>query len=325
MSSNFPPALPTAQMGFVGFAQFVGVLGATDLIRTSSCDIMLRQDIEAPDIIDGRYDRTLYRLGPFEAGGGMEFPAIFGTSSDCDYSIAGGLLGMAVNRQGASGLLQSFDTKVRYTGSNYTGDSAFIYKDCIINSYQFSVTQGDQVNISLDIIALYRENNAILPYPPGPTLTPVTRIITWNDAYVNLTLGDGTEVESAWVRSFEANFNNNAERYYTLNGSLYPQAVAPRKRDIEGTLTLLGRNNFLADRAYTNVDRCVANAEIDFGYNVTASGCCGTLNVLLPNVVFQIEEMSQTVDLFETTINWRALPDTQEQLVENWVGVPYVN
>lgn len=321
MSSNFPPSLPTAQMGFVGFAQFIGVPGATDLIRTSSCDIMLRQDIDAPDIIDGRYDRTLYKLGPFEAGGGMEFPAIFGTGS-CQYSIAGGLLGMAVNRQGASGLLQSFDTNIRYTNANYTGDSAFTYKDCIINSYKFSVTQGDQVNISLDIIALYRQENASMPYPPGPSLTPVTRIITWNDSYVNITLGDGTDIASAWVRSFEANFENNAERYYTLNGSLYPQAVAPRKRDITGSLTVLGRNNFLADRAYTNADRCVANATIDFGYNVSASGCCGAMNIRLPNVVFQIEEMSQTVDLFETTINWRSLPDTQEQLMTGWTGVP---
>ena len=308
---------PPAEMGFIGYVRFQGVTGLSQLIRARSADLMLRQSIDAPDIIDGRYDRTIYQLGAFEVGGGIEFPAIYGVGN-CTYSPAGALFSYAVCRSGADGLLKNFDTMLRYTN----GANSFLYKQCIINQYTFSVEQQAEVNISLDLIATYRESTSSVDV--GATETPVTRVVTWNDAFVEIGSGNGNDpLEGRSVRSFEVSFNNNAERYYTLNGTLFPQAIAPRKRDITGNFRVLGRSQSLSNWALSNQTRCSEDQNITFGYGVVdTANCCGDFRAVLPNIVYQIEELSLTNDLFETTVNFRSLPDTGEQLLEGSSGIP---
>ena len=65
---------PPAYMGYVGFVNIGGYI-----VRATSADISLKQDITKPDVVDGRIDRTVYRLGPQEVGGTVAFPAIYGS------------------------------------------------------------------------------------------------------------------------------------------------------------------------------------------------------------------------------------------------------
>jgi len=116
-----------------------------------------------------------------------------------------------------------------------------------------------------------------------------------------------------FVRSFEANVNNDAERYYTLNTKLFVQAIAARKRDITGNVVLMGRHPQLANIALDNELNCTESTNIKFGFNTPTgnelSGCSeSTFNVTMPNCVFEIEEMSLSNDVFETTVNWHSLP-----------------
>ena len=314
---------PAASMGFIGYLKFFGVQGASQLVRATSSSLKLTQAIDAPDIIDGRYDRTIYQLQPFEAGGSIEFPAIYGVKDNnttCSYSPAGGLLSMAVCRAASTGLLRPFDTLVKYSN----GTSSFMYKNCIINTYKISVDQKSKVDIAYDLIATHRD----APFEadaPGPNDTPVTRVVTWNDTYVQLSRGGttGDPLDGRWVRHFEVTFNNNAERYYTLNGSLYAQAIAPRKRDITGNVKLMGRDSALSDWAFTNQNRCKETQTVTFGYNVSDTvNCCGEFKIVLPNVVYRIEDLQLQNDLFETTVEWRSLPSTQAQLTTGWLGIP---
>ena len=314
---------PAASMGFIGYARFSGVQGANLLIRARSSSLKVTQNIEAPDVIDGRYDRTIYQLGPFETGGDLEFPAIYGvkggTGVDCNYSPAGGLLAQAVCRSGETGLLQPFTTTLRYTN----GANAFDYMNCIINTYKFSVAQKEIVSIALNMMATHRQSSSSTG-PPGPSETPVTRVVTWADTVVQLTRGANKDViDGKFIRNFEVTFNNNTDRFYTLNGTLYPQTIAPKKRDIKGQVKLMGRDAALSDWSFTNINRCKEEQTVTFGYNVTDTlNCCGEFLVVLPNIVYQIEDLALQNDLFETTIDWRSLPDTQTQLTTGWQGVP---
>ena len=315
----------SAYMGYVGFVRFQAnnPFNATAMtIRATTADIMLKQEIMKPDVIDSRYDKTVYQLGPQEVGGAIGFPAV--------YDMQGGgnvvaTLFKYVAMRDQIGNLYPFSVDVKYAASTSPADAAdFTFGGCIINSWKFSVTNKDYVKIDTDIIGLTRNpatfNNDWNFNPVSSSsnnyATENTRIVTWADARFELISGKQQIINSivpslngSSVRSFEVSINNNAERFYTLNGQLYPQAVAPTKRDITGTIVLMGRNNDLGSFAASNQTRSYEDSCINFGFTTTSSsGVSNAFGTKLPNIVFQIEEMSLTKDLFESTVKWHSLP-----------------
>jgi hypothetical protein len=288
-----------ASLGFVGYVQFLGVTAVNNMVRATSADLKVTQNIDAPNVVDGKVDRTVYQLGPKEVGGTIAFPANHEDGS----SITEGLWKLAVERLANSGRLQTLTA----VNIRYTNGTIFKYTDCIVDTFEFSVAQSDVVNISVGLIGKYRTG--------GDDLTPVyglrnTRVVTWNDAVVQLS--GGVTVSGDEVRTFSANINNNSQRYYTLNGLLFVADIAPTKRDISGNLVIMGRNLSLGSRAESNEQRCTETSVLKFGYQLgkgsTSSGCTGDFLVQFPGVVFSIEEMAITNELFETTVNYKVLP-----------------
>ena len=290
-----------ASLGYVGYAKF-GLINYP--VRVTSADLKLTQGITKPDIIDGKTDKTVYQLGPKEIGGGLAFPAVHEASS----GVVSTIWNLALARS-ADGRLQYDDINVRYANG-----TAFKYKKCIINTVGISVTQSDVFNMTLDVIGTERDvgDNSEPSYAFRNT-----RIVTWNDIEFNIS-SSAFNVVGSETRSFSLNVNNNAERYYTFNGKLTPQDVAPKKRDIDGSLVVMGRNIGLSEWALSNQYRCHEDSIIHFGYrlgaSVSASGCAGAWIIEIPGAVFQIEELALTNDLFETTINFLVLPGI------NWVN-----
>jgi len=330
---------PPAYMGFVGFVRLKttgGVNGNSDgvdhihhpdyLIRATTADINLTQEITKPDIVDSRYDRTVYQLGPQLIDGSVAFPVVYEVPTGTDYTLFEILYRYAVTRQN-NGRLSDFDIEVKYASSNSLPNEAeFIYKGCIVNTWQFAVSQSDVVTCTFDLIGVNREPAGQMEPPDrlstdttctgsstgGQGSIGTTRIVTWNDARVELTGGRLVQaIGGEYVRSFEANINNDAERFYTLNTKLFAQSIAPRKRDINGNIVLMGRHTDLGAVAFSNQDNCTESGEIKFGYVTQGTGeGCGetTFNVTLTSCVFEIETMSLTNDIFESTINWHSLP-----------------
>jgi len=331
---------PKAFMGFVGFVRVQdGVIkgnndGVSDvlhdpyLIRATSADINLSQEISKPDVIDSRYDRTVYQLGPKLVDGSFAFPAVYEVPTGQTLTLFEVLYRYAVTRD-VFGLLSPFELNVKYAASNTGPHNAgeFKYTGCLANTWQFSVAQSDVVTCSVDVLGVNREPLGAMD-PPARTIAVdnctdstsetatigTTRIVTWNDARVEMSGGRLTDsIGGQFVRSFEANVNNDAERYYTLNTKLFVQAIAPRKREISGNIVLMGRHPALGNVALSNEDNCTESTNIKFGFatptGTELSGCsASTFNVTMPNCVFEIEEMSLTNDIFESTVNWHSLP-----------------
>lgn len=347
MAQPLPSTYPSVYMGFVGFVKLKGgvILGdvtptnaAGDIsvawqdyiIRATTADMNLSQEITKEEVVDSRYDKTVYRLGPRLIEGTLEFPAIFELSGGNTRGIFEILYRLAATRQRQTGNLTKFDLEVKYGTSAPDITTGFLYRGCIINSWKFTVTQQELVTCSINIIGVSRE--AIIPLAPArknddtaciPLSSddaPVSagelgtsRIITWADARVNIVNPLWTlPVAGKFIRTFEANITNDAERFYTLNKSLYAQAVAPRKRDVDGTMTVIGRIPRLADLAESNEERCNELSTIKFGFETAQSdSTCNNLasfGVALPNCVLEIEEMTLSNDIFESTIGWHSLP-----------------
>jgi hypothetical protein len=340
---------PPAYLGFVGFVRFQETpinaensssktLPST-LVRATSADISLSQEITRPEVIDSRYDRTLYQLGPQLVEGSVSFPATYDLSSTAGGSvgIVEGLYRLAASRTPGDGLLNPFNIDVKYAESDALANEAgFVYDQSVVNTWQFSVTQSEIVNITVDIVGVTREGTEVNQLvPPGADELRSTRIVTWNDARVEIIEGPsgaggfGT-IGGNFVRSFEANINNNVQRYYTLNGELFPQAIAPTKRDVNGNMVLIGRHKDLGGLAVTNEQRCFEDTELKFGFSSDVQSsdpdrpCATGFNVTLPSVVFEIETIALTNDLFESTVNWHCLlahgtgiPNTEDPLLSS--------
>ena len=125
---------PPAYMGYVGFVDIDG-----NVVRATSADIKLTQDITKPDVVDGRIDRTIYGLGPQEVGGSIAFPAIYDNAGGA--TVVANLWTKACQRRG-DGTLNNFPVTVKYAEGGTYNSSVFTYDNCVVNTMGFSVTQG---------------------------------------------------------------------------------------------------------------------------------------------------------------------------------------
>jgi len=328
------PNIPPAYMGYVGFIRFRPNGENPYIVRATSTSLAAKQEITKPNVIDSRYDMTVYQLGPKEMEGDVSFPAIYDPQGGA--SVIESCYRHAITRDAAIGSLLEMDIDVRYApndGSSHMAD--FNYLGCIINTFKFSVAQSDAVNITVGVIAKDRvepgfSGNNSLAFSPFTefnfddtsgsgtgtygTAKENSRIVTWADArfeiFPSRGMPSGTPmIGGEYIRSYDVNINNNAERFYTLNGKLVPQAIGPKKREISGTTVVLGRHPALAQCARTNQDYAFEYSYINFGFVANSSGVLNnTFGVKLPNVIFQLEEMELKNELFETTINWHSLP-----------------
>jgi hypothetical protein len=301
-------------MGFVGWVRFRHPDIGNAWIRATDADLRVSQSIDKPDVVDGKIDRTVYQLNPKEVGGSVNFPAVYEQLTTGSDTPAKAMWKKAMKRnKNLGGDLDSIDVDIKYTNG-----TAFTYQKCAINSFEFSVTESDVVTVSLDVIGINREsldtelqNWSNTKYPEYALRN--SRIVTWNDAIVKITFDDDANLNvwSPQVRSFNVTVDNGVTRYYTLNGYLSPAVVLPTKREITGSLTLLGRDDNLSNRAFNNERYCTATGNTYFGYDAASLGsdsCGGNFFVKLPGCVFEIEELAITNDIFETTMNWHCLP-----------------
>jgi hypothetical protein len=323
-----------AQLGYVGFVSLDG-----SRVRATSCDIRATQAIDSPNLVDGKFDKTTYQVQAKEVGGSISFPAVHEDGDSVTRTLWNGV----IERNTSGRLANRIDNiKVKYaTGVSYE------YSSNIVDTFEYSVTQSDMVNINIGIIGIDRDNGATGDATESQAFYEQrnSRVVTWNDAVVKFLVGSGA-VGGDEIRSFSINVNNNSQRYYTLNGKLVAQDVAATKRDITGSITVMGRNELLAARAgfkgQDNQTRCTETSEVIWGYcvgsksNLSAGstaaptcagdigvGCAGNFIVRMGGTVFQIEEIAITNELLETTVNYRVLPGSP--IVASGISEGYTN
>jgi len=354
---NPDPTAAYANMGWVGFVRIDSdKLSTHTFLRVTSCDIKLSQEITKPDVIDGRIDPTVYQLGPKIIEGTLSMPIIADTDTPGSWtngscpnvtdlrSLATGTLNSLwcwATARDAMGRLSYDDVSLDVRYANHAG---FKYDQCVANTYSMKVTQGDMVSLDLGVYGRGRTQSATTgssfiyaQYPEMADFLSPARVLTWNDVTINGIGGCGMNGEALFysnqIRDFSMEIANNADRFYTLCGSLFPIDINVGKREITGSMTLMGLKDKLRVLAETNQDRFTEKNEIRIVYYIgsdTFTPSSGgftsrdwTENTDAPNsndaiwykkltaVVFNIEEMSLTNEVFETTVNWHAMASDQ--------------
>lgn len=162
------------------------------------------------------------------------------------------------------------------------------------------------------------------------------------------------------LRNISLNINNGVERFYTLNNKLFPEDITATKREITGSASALGRIFNIAKLARTNETRCAEFSQVIFGFRAAGSGkfiinqddpsnpysegacpgsttqftdpisstvyntcaydCSGGFFVYFPGVVFEIETLGLSTDIFETEFNFHILPGAQQSTFASDAG-----
>lgn len=316
--------IPYAQMGFVGSVRFNGgSIGQEIVVRAKSCDIRARQGIQFPsDIVDGRIDQTLYQIEPRIVEGSCEFPLVHegivnGTSKNCgeqqascSTNLASRLWTIASKRDQVGRLANQFNIDVRYTDN-----TGYRYPSCIINTMKMNVTQGQSVNVGFSVIGGANSNGNVreaLTSQRETVMLAPARIVTWNDFRINIfAREDSIVVPGSHIMEFDVNIDNRADRFYTFNGSLSPQDITARKREIKGSVGFLGfANKQFHDFVYNNQNRFTSQTKIQFGYSL-GSATIPYWATALWGVIFKIEDVAISNDLIQTKMEYTALGDCE--------------
>lgn len=358
------PVQMYANMGWVGYVILnLPKLGnARNILRVTTADVNLSQSVEAVDVIDGRIDKSVYKLGPKQVEGSFSMPIVAdltesqmnqaGAScrSENDVTYLRDTAGTLLNniwcwtvQRGPQGRLVYDDA---YMDVRYANHAAFRFDRVLVNSLSMSAAQSEHLTFDINIIGRARIPAAdVSVWPdigaggnPGPEIIPFlspARVLTWNDISVNGVQGCSNSFiplfYSNQVRDFSFEIANNADRFYTLNGSLFPVDINVSKREITGSMTLMGLQEALRKRADTNAERFTSKDEIRMAFyvgNETYNPSTGLFNSRdwtgsntptdsifakkFVGVIFNIETMTLSNDLYETSIEWRALADDEE-------------
>tara|TARA_Y100000034_G_scaffold136854_1_gene216408 strand:+ start:270 stop:1301 length:1032 start_codon:yes stop_codon:yes gene_type:complete len=296
--------------GFTGAVMYD--TGDTFLIRAKDCNVSAKQEINAIDDVDGSIDKTRYTLAPFVIDGSFSFALDQSQTAD-SFAVFEQIFNDAVLRDG-HGNMAAADRKlhVRY----YSG-VAFTYSHLVIDTLTLEVSQSSELTASATVKGRGRQPLTSGDQPnldSSSDLAPV-RAIMFNDVFITLSPTSvpgahtiGAAVTSEVVRSFKMDIANNTELIYTLSSSLNPFDIIAKKRDITGSVTFAGRNSELADWAVSHEDSAQSAVDLEFAVRFSAEQPAIAL-FKLRGVVFQMEELSITNDLVETTMNFRAYGD----------------
>lgn len=215
--------------GYMGWATFTGTSGSTQF-RFADCNLAAKQDINAPDLITGHWNRQAYNYGKVDISGSISGPVgeLFGTAGT-------GMWAMATARD-SCGQLNQGSLQIHYYCSPGVGDNTFTYGAAKVNSITFSCAAGDVAQFSMDMIGAQSADREDIS---GTFETP-EKLITWDKVGLKVTPGtisgpDQQVFDSPYFSNFEVTFGNNVEAVYALGQpNLYPFAL------VDGITTITG-------------------------------------------------------------------------------------
>jgi len=243
--------MATINAGYMGWAT---VGGAS--VRFTDASVAVQQEVLAPDLIMGDWDRDAWVAGPITVGGSMSGPITENFAAG-----AGSLFDIASKRSGNCGELAEVPLILNY----YCGDggnNARSFPQIQVQSLNVSCTAGDIAQFSIEFIGAQEptwESYA------GRYLTE-EKLLTWDALSVSGGLGNYD------ISSFDFTINNNIEAVYAIGSGMnyYPYALVPGLRHISGTITYYNIPNDLGDAI--NYDTAHANkGSIGFSLGTGAS------------------------------------------------------
>ena len=208
--------------GYMGYAK----LGATT-IRITGSSLNPVQAINAPDLVQGEYNKRAWNYGAIETGGNITGP--LGEVS----SVA--LTDYAWYREtDGDRMLYPIDVDLYFYKA--TGNSGRKFAGCQVDSYALSITAGDVANFTAEFFG--KQVTAI-----GGSVfnaTECEKLITWDRCGLSGWLSGGGALNlEDYIQGWSLNINNNLKRIQRVGqDDLFPVDILAGIRDITGSVTI---------------------------------------------------------------------------------------
>jgi len=231
-------------VGYMGYAK-VG----TTVIKITGSSLNPVQAINAPDLVQGEYNKRAWNFGPVETGGNITGP--------CGDTTTVNLATDAWDRDNTVGdkLLNTVEVEIYfYKAATNSGRK---FSDCQINSYALSVTAGDVATFTADFFGT-NVTPVISSALSAADFVACEKLITWDKCGISSitpAIVGITDFEQQ-IQGWSLNINNNLKRIYNvgqksddvdLDGKLFPVEILAGIRDVTGSITLYAdeKNNAL--------------------------------------------------------------------------------
>lgn len=208
--------------GYMGWAKF-----GDEQFRFSDCNIAPKQEINAPDLVTGHWNRQAYNYGPVAIDGSISGPV-----GELFTAAGTGMWSKATTRTSCGALSEESLQIHYYCGGDEVTD--FICDKSKVNSLNFSCSAGDVAQFSMDMIAA---DPTGVTYPKGQTGTFETpeKLITWDQVGLVITTPSGQTFGGDLFSEFNVTFANNVTAVYALGqANLFPYAL------VDGITTITG-------------------------------------------------------------------------------------
>ncbi|MFW5872065.1 MAG: phage tail tube protein [bacterium] len=270
--------------GYRGLADIPGV----GQVRFSDANMSAKQEVNAPDLVMGDWDRDAYNYGPIEVGGSISGPVtetfVLGSGGGT------GLWDWGVKRNSPCGELNPADvTLYYYCGGSEQRAREFI--EMYVNSLNFSCSAGDVANFSIDTMS--KSVGPWLSTDP-PHYTDAEKLITWDKVYVSISPGDEdvTVPVNIGYSNFDFTITNNLETVYSLSQSnLFPYEIVPGLRTISGSISVYDTPQF---------DGVISFDDYDAANIGTISFDIGGLSIEMKARFHRVEPASSTGNIVST-------------------------
>jgi len=231
-----------------------GYMGVLDIgggsIRFTSGSIYARQEVNAPDLIMGTWNRNAAVMGPIEITGNFSGPVTENF----------GAIWTAAFARDSCGQVAVSPVAIRY----FCDDAGRSFQ-AMINSLTFSCSAGDVAQFSIDFVGAEEP-------VAGALADNVTeeKLVTWDEVSVT---GGTPYISNDKISNFEVTINNNVEAVYAIasTANYYPFDLIAGLRSISYELQTGGEainygdaNNSPADKQLVSFN----NGSETIGVNV---------------------------------------------------------
>jgi len=271
------------------------------LLRFSDANITARQEIEAPDLVAGDWDRDAYTYGKIEIGGSVSGPV-----TETFLSGANSVIQWACGRDESGDACGGMDARDIHV--YYFCNRDRLFENLFVNTFNFSVAAGEVAQFSIDVIGSSIDAvTAGWGTNPPPHFTDAEKLLTWDKVNVTIVPGGATDPVNNDIPSvltdiafsnFEFTVNNNVETVYGLGQpNLLPFDIVPGIRTINGTLSVYNAPDF--NGAFTFEDYCADGVHtLQFGLSSNCTG--GTATVELKVRFHRVEPTINTGPIIST-------------------------
>ena len=210
--------------GYMGYADIDG-----NNVRFDSASVVVKQEINAPDLIMGDWDHDAYNYGPITVGGSIGGPVTENFASG-----GGSIWDWATNRAGTCGTLaEKTVTLYYYCGTG--GRNSRRFTGMLVNSLNFSCSAGDVAKFTIDVMG-----KSAGPWSSyGTGMQDPEKLLTWDK--VTLSASGPTLSNALYFSAFDFTIANNCTPQYALSNvesDLFPYEIVPGLRTITGSLSV---------------------------------------------------------------------------------------